>query len=280
MLYINSGYSPQGLIGGSDPRREGELRRTSWRTSSPSPKPPQADRRGGRSLHDDPSGASPAGRVNGPQGRTFLPVGAGGVRRIPLPVRIRASFREGRPQGGRRAASGRKAQCLHHLGAPDTLRRMCAYLPAQLRPPEGESVNPPTLSPLAGLAHHLVQASVLLDRLPITLRDRLAEGVGRIFVSAVLAAPGRQHLADPGQQRLLQEHGIAAVPHGFRSTFRDWAGEETDHPREVIEAPLAHVVRNRVEAAYARSDLFERRRVLMDDWARYLAQGRGDDSDP
>ena len=94
---------PQGLIGGSDPRREGELRRTSWRTSSPSPKPPQADRRGGRSLHDGPSGASPAGRVNGPQGRIFLPGGVGGVRRSPLPVRIRASCRDGRPQeaGGR-----------------------------------------------------------------------------------------------------------------------------------------------------------------------------------
>ena len=58
-----------------------------------------------------------------------------------------------------------------------------------------------------------------------------------------------------------------AVPHGFRSTFRDWAGEETNHPREVIEAALAHVVRNKVEAAYAGSDLFERRRVLMEDWA-------------
>ena len=52
---------------------------------------------------------------------------------------------------------------------------------------------------------------------------------------------------------------------------------KTDHPREVIEAVLAHVVRNRVEAAYARSDLFDRRRVLMDDWARYLAQGTGED---
>ena len=68
-----------------------------------------------------------------------------------------------------------------------------------------------------------------------------------------------------------------AVPHGFRSTFRDWAAEETDHPREVIEAALAHVVRNRVEAAYARSDLFDRRRGLMDDWARYLDQGMGED---
>ena len=74
--------------------------------------------------------------------------------------------------------------------------------------------------------------------------------------------------------------GIAAVPHGFRSSFRDWAAEETDHPREVIEAALAHVVRNRVEAAYARSDLFERRRVLMGDWAAYLDQGTGEDSEP
>ena len=72
---------------------------------------------------------------------------------------------------------------------------------------------------------------------------------------------------------MLQYHEIAAVAHGFRSSFRDWAAEETDHSREVMEAALAHVVRNRVEAAYARSDLFERRRILMDDWARYLAPG-------
>ena len=70
--------------------------------------------------------------------------------------------------------------------------------------------------------------------------------------------------------KMLQQHRIPAVPHGFRSSFRDWAAEKTDHPREVIEAALAHVVQNKVEAAYARSDLFERRRRLMDDWASYL----------
>ena len=86
---------------------------------------------------------------------------------------------------------------------------------------------------------------------------------------------GGRPLHDSQLRRLLRELGIVAVPHGFRSTFRDWAGEETDHPRAVIEAALAHVVRNRVEAAYARSDLFERRRVLMHDWARYLDQGIG-----
>ena len=73
---------------------------------------------------------------------------------------------------------------------------------------------------------------------------------------------------------LLKRLEIAAVPHGFRSSFRDWAAEETDHPREVAEAALAHLVRNPVEAAYARSDLFERRRRLMDDWAAYLAATR------
>ena len=70
---------------------------------------------------------------------------------------------------------------------------------------------------------------------------------------------------------LLKDLEIAAVPHGFRSSFRDWAAEETNHPREVVEAALAHVVQNKVEAAYARSDLFERRRQLMEDWAAYLS---------
>ena len=70
--------------------------------------------------------------------------------------------------------------------------------------------------------------------------------------------------------RTLRRLRIEAVPHGFRSSFRDWAAEETDHPREVAEAALAHVVRNQVEAAYRRTDLFERRRRLMDDWAAYL----------
>ena len=81
---------------------------------------------------------------------------------------------------------------------------------------------------------------------------------------------GKQ-LEEKQLRRMLGKHNIAAVPHGFRSSFRDWAAEETDHPREVIEAALAHVVQNRVEAAYRRTDLFERRRRLMGDWAAYLA---------
>ena len=84
---------------------------------------------------------------------------------------------------------------------------------------------------------------------------------------------GAKPLSEKTLRRLLERREIAAVPHGFRSSFRDWAAEETDYPREVVEAALAHVVRNRVEAAYRRTDLFERRRHLMNDWAAYLADG-------
>jgi hypothetical protein len=58
--------------------------------------------------------------------------------------------------------------------------------------------------------------------------------------------------------------------HGFRSAFRDWAAEQTSVPREVAEAALAHVLENRVEAAYRRSDLFEKRRTLMEEWAAFM----------
>jgi integrase len=59
--------------------------------------------------------------------------------------------------------------------------------------------------------------------------------------------------------------------HGFRSSFRTWAAERTGFPREVVEAALAHVVGNKVEAAYQRGDLFDKRCQLMDAWARYCA---------
>ena len=84
-----------------------------------------------------------------------------------------------------------------------------------------------------------------------------------------------KRMNDMALSALLRTLEIPAVPHGFRSTFRDWAAEETDHPREVVEAALAHVVQNKVEAAYARSDLFERRRQLMDDWSEYVVGGTG-----
>jgi integrase len=63
--------------------------------------------------------------------------------------------------------------------------------------------------------------------------------------------------------------------HGFRSSFRDWTAERTSTPRDVCEAALAHTIRDKVEAAYRRTDLFDRRRVLMDEWSRFLASDDG-----
>ena len=85
----------------------------------------------------------------------------------------------------------------------------------------------------------------------------------------VFPSPMGKVLSDSPLSKLLRELDIAAVPHGFRSSFRDWAAECTNAPRAVMEAALALVVGG-VEGAYARSDLFERRRKLMDDWAAYL----------
>ena len=87
----------------------------------------------------------------------------------------------------------------------------------------------------------------------------------------VFALRDGRPIFDKRLRRLLRKLEIGAVPHGFRSSFRDWAAEETDHPGEVVEAALAHVAHNKVEAAYRRSDLFERRRRVMEDWAAYLA---------
>ena len=70
--------------------------------------------------------------------------------------------------------------------------------------------------------------------------------------------------------RRLERSDLTA--HGFRSTFRDWARETTDYPREVAEAALAHTIRDKTEAAYARGDLFDKRRVMMTHWGRYLSQ--------
>ena len=98
----------------------------------------------------------------------------------------------------------------------------------------------------------------------------LGDGAGLVFPSQ-----RGKPLSDMTLSKLIKELGLAAVPHGFRSSFRDWASERTSHPRDVIEAALAHTVRNQTEAAYARSDLFERRRRLMNDWAAYLSGQRG-----
>ncbi len=74
----------------------------------------------------------------------------------------------------------------------------------------------------------------------------------------------------------LRRMGVDVTAHGFRSAFRDWAAERTNFPREVCEAALAHTIRDKAEAAYRRSDLFEKRRELMNAWAVFATASRGD----
>ena len=113
-------------------------------------------------------------------------------------------------------------------------------------------------------------------RVPLSRRAReiLAEAREHAPRSEwVFPSPRGTQLRDLPFSGLLRALGIAAVPHGFRSSFRDWAAERTDAPHAVMAAALAHVVRNQVEAAYARSDLLERRRVLMEQRAEFPAVG-------
>ena len=99
-------------------------------------------------------------------------------------------------------------------------------------------------------------------------------------IDTSLCFPGqRQHkpLSDMSLtavlRRMALDHDCVSgiTVHGFRSSFRDWAGESTHHPREVIEAALAHVLTNKVEAAYARGDLLAKRRKLLGDWADFIS---------
>ena len=97
----------------------------------------------------------------------------------------------------------------------------------------------------------------------------LCDESGLVFPSPL--KPGAP-MSDMTLTRLLRSTGLAerATVHGFRSSFKNWTLEQTDTPWAVSEAALAHILGNSTEQAYARSDLFERRRALMQQWADYL----------
>ena len=101
------------------------------------------------------------------------------------------------------------------------------------------------------------------------------EGNNLIFPAQRAATLSNQSLTS-----VLQRMGHTGITqHGFRSTFRDWAGETTSYPREVIEHALAHKLKDKAEAAYQRGDLLEKRKGLMTDWARYcdtVPKAKGD----
>lgn len=103
------------------------------------------------------------------------------------------------------------------------------------------------------------------------VKERIAameEGNGYLFPGD---RPG-QPLSNMAMLKLLQRMKRDVTVHGFRSTFRDWASEATHHDHHAVEKALAHSIPSKVEAAYRRGDLFEKRRRLMDDWAMYCAK--------
>jgi len=119
-----------------------------------------------------------------------------------------------------------------------------------------------------------------LHRVPLSSRalalldqaKTLDDGSGLVFPGTKAGKP----LSDMTLSKLVKELGFPVDVHGFRTSFRTWAQERTTFPREVAEAALAHVVGDAVEQAYARSDVFEKRRKMMDAWVAFIAEKRAD----
>ena len=117
-------------------------------------------------------------------------------------------------------------------------------------------------------------------RVPLSARalEILSEARKHSIGRTDLMFPGRtgKPLGERSMLQVLDRLGIDATAHGFRSSFRVWAAERTNIPREVCEAALAHTITNKAEAAYQRSDLFDRRRDLMNRWAAFLSDKPAD----
>jgi integrase len=122
----------------------------------------------------------------------------------------------------------------------------------------------------AGKEHRIPLSAAALSLLNNLQR---LEGVDFIFPNA----KGGQ-LSDMTLGAVLKRMGVGVTAHGFRSTFRDWAGETTAYPREVIEHALAHQLKDKAEASYARGTLFDKRRRLMTEWTDYCDAVQGADA--
>lgn len=118
-------------------------------------------------------------------------------------------------------------------------------------------------------------------RIPLTSRAvKLLEALPKLGDHVFPGQREGRPLSDMSLTAVLRRMGRGELTaHGFRSTFRDWAGEVSNHPRETIEHALAHQLKDKAESAYARGTLFDKRRRLMDDWAKFcdtIPAARGD----
>ena len=128
----------------------------------------------------------------------------------------------------------------------------------------------PHLVPLSAAAVTLLQPFQILRARPTDL-VLPSPGGKKLSSTALRNLIGR--MSGPERAWIERASDRQIVPHGFRSTFRDWAGDLTTYPRELAEEALGHLVGNDVERAYRRSSALERRRALMEDWGRYCAGG-------
>lgn len=121
-----------------------------------------------------------------------------------------------------------------------------------------------------------VEHRVSLSAPALRLLASLPREGGYIFIGGQAGRP----LNHMSVARVLKKLGCAATVHGFRATFKTWASEITAYPNHVVEQALAHAISNAVEAAYQRGDLLQKRRRLMEDWAKYcgklVPRGAGD----
>ena len=122
----------------------------------------------------------------------------------------------------------------------------------------------------AGREHRVPMSNAALSMLEALPRIDAADWV---FPASRTTVDGQaKTLSDMALTAVMRRMKLDAVPHGLRSTFRDWAAERTNYPRDVAEMALAHTIGDKVEAAYRRGDLFDKRRQMMNDWAEFLAR--------
>jgi integrase len=108
----------------------------------------------------------------------------------------------------------------------------------------------------------------------VPLSERALDLAGQAGADYLFPGTRAKTVDAMSMRRLLERlgYGNKTSVHGLRSTFRDWAAERTNYPNHVLEMALAHTIGDRVEAAYRRGDLFDKRRALMDQWSQYCSQ--------
>ena len=122
----------------------------------------------------------------------------------------------------------------------------------------------------AGVAHRVPLPSRCMEILEEA--RNISQGSGYIFEGTKPNKP----LSENTFNKLMKELGLEVHAHGFRTSFRTWTQEKTNYPREIAEAALAHSLKDKAEAAYARSDLLEKRAEMMEAWAQFISANSSD----